>query len=134
MDESASTASTLQAFKAVADNALTRSILKILSKNCARDKGNRLEVALKLYVGTRNDACASCRLSRAVLSPIKQLADFVGGCGAGRFYICLEPNGDIYPCVFFPHEPAMRVGNLLKDDFEQIWRHSQLFWEIREKD
>lgn len=65
---------------------------------------------------------------------LRQLADFVGGCGAGRFYICLEPNGDIYPCVFFPHEAAMKVGNLLKDDFEQIWRHSKLFWEIRNKD
>ena len=65
---------------------------------------------------------------------LRQLADFIGGCGAGRFYICLEPNGDIYPCVFFPHEEAMKVGNLLRDDFEQIWKHSKLFWEIRDKD
>jgi len=65
---------------------------------------------------------------------LRQLADFIGGCGAGRFYICLEPNGDIYPCVFFPHEEATKVGNLFKDDFEQIWRHSKLFWDIRDKD
>jgi radical SAM protein with 4Fe4S-binding SPASM domain len=65
---------------------------------------------------------------------LKQLAEFVGGCGAGRFYICLEPNGDIYPCVFFPHEPAMRVGNLLKDDFGKVWRRSELFWKLRDKD
>jgi len=65
---------------------------------------------------------------------LKQLADFIGGCGAGRFYMCLEPNGDIYPCVFFPHEEAMRVGNLFKDNFEKVWRHSKLFWEIRDKD
>jgi len=65
---------------------------------------------------------------------LRQLADFIGGCGAGRFYMCLEPNGDIYPCVFFPHEESMNVGNLFKDDFEQVWRHSQLFSEIRDKD
>jgi len=65
---------------------------------------------------------------------LKRLADFIGGCGAGRFYLSLEPNGDIYPCVFFPHEEAMKVGNLFKDDFEAIWRHSKLFWEIRSKD
>ncbi len=65
---------------------------------------------------------------------LRQLADFIGGCGAGRFYICLEPNGDIYPCVFFPHVEATKVGNLLKDDFERIWRHSKLFWDIRDKD
>jgi len=65
---------------------------------------------------------------------LKRLADFIGGCGAGRFYLCLEPNGDIFPCVFFPHNEAMRVGNLFKDDFEKIWRNSKLLWEIRDKD
>jgi len=65
---------------------------------------------------------------------LKWLADFIGGCGAGRFYLSLEPNGDIFPCVFFPHNEAMRVGNLFKDDFEKVWRHSKLFWEIRDKD
>jgi len=65
---------------------------------------------------------------------LRWLADFIGGCGAGRFYLSLEPNGDIYPCVFFPHKEAMKVGNLFKDNFEEIWRHSKLFWKIRDKD
>ena len=65
---------------------------------------------------------------------LKNLAEFIGGCGAGRFYLCLEPNGDIYPCVFFPHEEAMKVGNLFKDNFEEIWRHSKLFGKVRDKD
>jgi radical SAM protein with 4Fe4S-binding SPASM domain len=65
---------------------------------------------------------------------LKQLADFIGGCGAGRFYMSLEPNGDMYPCVFFPHEDAVKVGNLFKDNFEDVWRNSKLFWKIREKE
>jgi len=65
---------------------------------------------------------------------LKRLADFIGGCGAGRFYLSLEPNGDIFPCVFFPHIEDMKVGNLFKDDFEEIWRHSKVFWQIRDKD
>ncbi len=65
---------------------------------------------------------------------LKTLADFIGGCGAGRFYISLEPNGDIFPCVFFPHEDAVKVGNLFKDDFEEVWRNSELLWQIRDKD
>jgi len=65
---------------------------------------------------------------------LKRLADFIGGCGAGRFYISLEPNGDIFPCVFFPHEDAVKVGNLFKDDFEEVWRNSKLLWQIRDKD
>ena len=65
---------------------------------------------------------------------LKKLADFIGGCGAGRFYMSLEPNGDMFPCVFFPHEEAVKVGNLFKDDFEEVWRSSKLFWLIRDKD
>ena len=65
---------------------------------------------------------------------LNRLADFIGDCGAGRFYLSLEPNGDMFPCVFFPHEEAMKVGNLFKDNFEEIWRHSKLFWELRNKD
>jgi len=65
---------------------------------------------------------------------LKRLAEFIGGCGAGRFYMSLEPNGDIFPCVFFPHEESVKVGNLFKDDFEHTWRHSKLLWALRDKD
>jgi len=65
---------------------------------------------------------------------LKQLADFIGGCGAGRFYISIEPNGDIYPCVFFPHEEAVRLGNLLHDDFETLWKTNPLLKMLRDKD
>ncbi|MGQ4833065.1 MAG: radical SAM protein [Candidatus Asgardarchaeia archaeon] len=65
---------------------------------------------------------------------LKRLADFIGGCGAGRFYLSLEPNGDIYPCVFFPHEPEVKVGNILKDDFIELWKKSPLLWTLRDKD
>jgi len=65
---------------------------------------------------------------------LKRLADFIGGCGGGRFYLSIEPNGDIYPCVFFPHEEPVKIGNLLKDDFESIWRESKLLWVLRNKD
>lgn len=33
---------------------------------------------------------------------VEAVANFLGGCGAGRLYIALEPNGDIKPRVFFP--------------------------------
>ena len=47
------------------------------------------------------------------------LARYVGGCGAGRCYLALQPNGDVTPCVFLP----IRVGNLRTDPFETVWDH-----------
>ena len=59
-----------------------------------------------------------------------QIAEFIGGCGAGRAYISLEPNGDIQPCVFLP----IKVGNILKDDFEELWRSNKVFNDLRNRD
>ncbi len=65
---------------------------------------------------------------------LQQLADFIGGCGAGRFYISIEPNGDMYPCVFFPHNEEVRIGNLFRDDLDKLWRNSKLLQDLRDKD
>jgi len=62
---------------------------------------------------------------------IESVANFLGGCGAGRLYCCLEPNGDIKPCVFFPTNKATVLGNVLKDNFEEIWDNSPLLWKLR---
>ncbi len=49
----------------------------------------------------------------------RTLAKYVGGCGAGRCYMAIQPNGDVTPCVFLP----IRVGSLRTDSFETIWNH-----------
>ena len=65
---------------------------------------------------------------------MKELADFVGGCGAGRFYMSVEPNGDMFPCVFFPHDDILKLGNIKDDDLEDIWVNSELLLQLRDKD
>ena len=67
-------------------------------------------------------------------SSVRQLADFIGGCGAGRFYMSIEPNGDMFPCVFFPHRDEVILGNLLVDDFEDVWKNNNLLKNLRDKD
>ncbi|MEM3725280.1 MAG: radical SAM protein [Candidatus Bathyarchaeia archaeon] len=62
---------------------------------------------------------------------IESVANFLGGCGAGRLYCCLEPNGDIKPCVFFPTNKDTVLGNMLKDNFEEIWDNHPLLWRLR---
>ncbi|MFO8011873.1 MAG: radical SAM protein [Phycisphaerae bacterium] len=47
------------------------------------------------------------------------LARYVGGCGAGRCYMAVQPNGDATPCVFMP----IHVGSFRTDSFETIWNH-----------
>ena len=58
------------------------------------------------------------------------LAEFLGGCGAGRIYCSIEHNGDVYPCVFLP----IRVGNVLKDGFLNIWHKSPILNILRDRD
>jgi radical SAM protein with 4Fe4S-binding SPASM domain len=57
------------------------------------------------------------------------LADFIGGCGAGRLYCSLSPQGDVHPCVFFP----VTVGNLKTDKFTNIWLNSKIFNALRDR-
>ncbi len=58
------------------------------------------------------------------------LAEFIGGCGAGRFYMGMRANGDLQPCVFFP----LKLGNILEDDFEDLWVNNKILQELRNKD
>ena len=61
---------------------------------------------------------------------LASLAEFIGGCGAGRFYMSMRPNGDLQPCVFLP----VKVGNIRKDNFEDLWLHNKILNELRNKD
>jgi radical SAM protein with 4Fe4S-binding SPASM domain len=65
---------------------------------------------------------------------IENIANFLGGCGAGRLYIAIEPNGDIKPCVFFPTKKDTVIGNILKDDFDQLWSSHPLLWLLRSRE
>jgi len=46
------------------------------------------------------------------------LARYVGGCGAGRCYCALQPNGDVAPCVYIP---SLVAGNLRTERLDKIW-------------
>ncbi|MFW9799613.1 MAG: radical SAM protein, partial [Candidatus Thorarchaeota archaeon] len=93
---------------------------------------------------TSNERCShSCEISDGVYPThffnarlplqMRELSEFIGGCGAGRFYLAIEPNGDVYPCVFFPHGSKVRVGSILKDDLQSLWTDSSILRDLRDK-
>jgi radical SAM protein with 4Fe4S-binding SPASM domain len=60
----------------------------------------------------------------------RALADFIGGCGAGRFYCAISPEGDVQPCVFMP----LVVGSLKTQKFEDIWANSKVLQDLRNRE
>jgi len=61
---------------------------------------------------------------------LEALAEFIGGCGSGRFYMAMRPNGALEPCVFFP----LKIGNIKETDFEELWKNNKVLNELRNKD
>ncbi|WP_099210057.1 radical SAM/SPASM domain-containing protein [Thermococcus henrietii] len=61
---------------------------------------------------------------------VKTLAEFIGGCGAGRIYAGIEPDGTVIPCVFLP----LPVGNVRHRPFKEIWENSRIFNLLRDRD
>jgi len=60
---------------------------------------------------------------------VKALAEFIGGCGAGRIYAGIQPDGALIPCVFMP----IPVGNLREESFWKLWTTSPLMKSLRDR-
>ncbi len=67
-----------------------------------------------------------CRVG--MLVPESEKDKYVG-CGAGRVLARICPDGIVTPCVFLPTP----IGSLRKNNFEEIWRKSQLLKQFRER-
>jgi radical SAM protein with 4Fe4S-binding SPASM domain len=55
------------------------------------------------------------------------VARYLGGCGAGRTYICVEPNGDVTPCVYLPHRV---MGNFRRQSLQEVFRGAGSFYDL----
>jgi radical SAM protein with 4Fe4S-binding SPASM domain len=87
-------------------------------------------VALQCQSGKGEMAMSMAHMQTAKVSKrAGALADFIGGCGAGRLYCSISPQGDVHPCVFLP----INVGNLRKEKFGAIWLNSKLFNALRNR-
>jgi radical SAM protein with 4Fe4S-binding SPASM domain len=67
--------------------------------------------------------------SGGVSEQTRALAGFIGGCGAGRLYCCIEPEGTVQPCVFMP----IPLGNVREGSFLNIWHSSPVLAKLRDR-
>ncbi len=51
------------------------------------------------------------------------LTELIGGCGVGRAYLALQPDGRITPCVYLPETT---IGRLQEDRLLEVWQHTPL--------
>jgi AdoMet-dependent heme synthase len=52
-----------------------------------------------------------------------------GGCLAGKSFVFVSRNGDVYPCGYFP----LRVGNIRENNFIDIWENAAELRALRER-
>ena len=56
---------------------------------------------------------------------------YAGGCGAGRVYAALQPDGKVSPCVFMP---TVVIGNIRENRLIDIWRNSELCKQLSDRE
>jgi mycofactocin radical SAM maturase len=53
-------------------------------------------------------------------------------CGAGRVVCLIDPVGDVYACPFAIHDTFLAGNVRAVGGFDEVWRHSELFNELRQ--
>ncbi|MBS7651664.1 MAG: radical SAM protein [Candidatus Bathyarchaeia archaeon] len=87
-------------------------------------------VCLQQSIATRRGFLAPTHFAALDLhGRTKRLADFIGGCGAGRLYCAIQPNGQVTPCVFMP----IVVGDLRKQSLREVWLNSGVMNDLRDR-
>lgn len=52
------------------------------------------------------------------------------GCAAGRGFVYIKANGDVWPCPFV----ETNAGNVRERSFQEIWRQSEVFVNLRNRE
>ena len=58
------------------------------------------------------------------------LSRYIGGCGSGRCYCSIQPNGAITPCVYIPGD---EIGSIRRQSLAEIW-NNPLFDTLQDRD
>jgi radical SAM protein with 4Fe4S-binding SPASM domain len=58
------------------------------------------------------------------------LADLIGGCGVGRAYVALQPDGRVTPCVYMPE---ITIGHVREKSLLEIWHGTPLLERLADR-
>ena len=61
---------------------------------------------------------------------LEVLADLIGGCGVGRAYCALQPDGRVTPCVYMPD---VTIGHVRDQSLLRIWQESPLLGSLADR-
>ncbi|MEO0293445.1 MAG: radical SAM protein [candidate division WOR-3 bacterium] len=81
----------------------------------------------------RNESCSLILAHYADLKSkeLGAIADVVGGCGAGRAYAAIQPDGRFTPCVYMPD---LTIGNLKNQTIEELWNEHPLMKVLKKRE
>lgn len=60
---------------------------------------------------------------------MKELGNYIGSCGAGRFYMAIDGKGNIYPCEYFCD---LKIANI-RDDLDTMWLNNVILLKLRNR-
>jgi radical SAM protein with 4Fe4S-binding SPASM domain len=61
---------------------------------------------------------------------LKLAGNFFHGCAAGRSFVYIKANGDVWPCPFV----EINAGNIRDTSFRQIYAEAPVFQKLRQRE
>lgn len=100
-------------------------LMRVLTRHLQEGRINVISTAPQfgrscVIYGSQDGVFATGHAGRGEGAKTMVLSRYIGGCGAGRCYCCVQPNGVITPCVYMASQP---VGDIRRQSFLEIWNN-----------
>ncbi|MGD0920912.1 MAG: radical SAM protein [Terriglobia bacterium] len=98
-------------------------LLRLLNRHLQEGKISVMSTAPQfgracILYGPLEGLMATAHAGKGKGKQAKVLSKYIGGCGAGRCYCCLQPNGKMTPCVYMA---SVEVGDLKRQKLIEAW-------------
>ncbi|MGB9617340.1 MAG: SPASM domain-containing protein, partial [Desulfomonilaceae bacterium] len=95
-----------------------------------RDKQKNIKTIVEPVAGPQYWPYLMERRKLTGAIPLALAKTIFHGCTAGRGFVYIKPNGDVWPCPFVP----LFCGNVTRHDFLKIWTESSILQNLRQRE